>query len=367
MKKHLKVSYHDEIAFKFGSIVKAILLSEIMFWNESKIKTAALKYGLPLVYFSSNAINKKFKSINANTANRLLKQLTNDGILFSCIANSMQRDTTKSYLVNFAYYDAILNNVEYPQIEKDRFTTIAQNAVNTIDKNSKLLCNEILQFLVIQNEYPKIKNGLEIQNKSLVIQNESLVIQNESSEIQNESTLPTNTPSNTPSNKKVIITETNNNQKVKSSAAKKLEIDTDKVKAIYKNQFPTFAINESKYNKSLLNKSISILEANLKTYNAANNISEVITLESNYDNLKRCLKAISNRIDINNLGIMNLTYFNTIIENEPIQNFQDDLQRLLSRIGAEQKANYYIAEQKHGKEKATEILRNLLIKKYGTI
>jgi len=357
MKKHLKVSYNDDIAFKFGSIVKAILLSEIMFWNESKIKTAALKYGLPLVYFSSNAINKKFKSINANTANRLLKQLTNDGILFSCVANSMQRDTTKSYLVNFAYYDAILNDVEYPQIEKDRFTTIAQNAVNTIDKNSKLLCNEILQFLEIQNEYPKILNGLEIQN-------ESLVIQNESSEIQNESTLPSNTPSNT---KKVIITEKNNNQKVKSSDAKKLEIDTDKVKAIYKNQFPTFAINESKYNKSLLNKSISILEANLKTYNAANNISEVITLESSYDNLKRCLKAISNRIDKNNLGIMNLTYFNTIIENEPIQNFQDDLQRLLSLIGSEQKANYYKLAARDGKEKATEKLRNLLIKKYGKI
>jgi hypothetical protein len=345
MKKHLKVSYNDEIAFKFGSIVKAILLSEIMFWNESKIKTAALKYGLPIVYFSSNAINKKFKSINANTANRLLKQLTTDGILFSCVANSMQRDTTKSYLLNFAYYDAILNDVEYPQTEKDRFTTIAQNAVNTIDKNSKLLCNEILQFLEIQNEYPKIKNGLEIQNESL--------------EIQNESTLPSNTPSNT---KKVIITEKNNNQKVKSSDAKKLEVDTDKVKAIYKNQFPTFAINESNFNKSLLNKSISILEANLKAYNAANNISEVITLESNYDNLKRCLKAISNRIDKNNLGIMNLTYFNTIIENEPIQNFQDDLKRLLALIGSEQKAKYYIAEKKHGKDVATENLRSLLIK-----
>jgi hypothetical protein len=177
--------------------------------------------------------------------------------------------------------------------------------------------------------------------------------------------IPTNTSTN--NTKKVIITEKNNNQRVKSSAVKKLEVDTDKVKAIYKNQFPSFAINESKYNKSLLNKSISILEANLKTYNAANNISEVITLESSYDNLKRCLKAISNRIDTNELGIMNLTYFNTIIENEPIQNFQDDLPKLLALIGSEQKASYYKLAARDGKEKATEKLRNLLIKKYGKI
>jgi hypothetical protein len=333
--KITEISCNILVATHFQNGYKAMLLKDLKHFNQSKINNNKLRHGLPIAYYSAADIAAKFTFLKANTIQKYLKELVSDGILFSTVCNKYGYDKTKSYLVNFAYYDAISNGNKYPQTEIDRFILVCRNAVKNTDLNCKTLEIDIM-----------------ILSQWNVILSQSNMIKSQP--------IPTNTSTN--KSKKVIITEKNNNQKVKSSDAKKLEVDTDKVKAIYKNQFPTFAINESKYNKSLLNKSISILEANLKTYNAANNISEVITLESNYDNLKRCLKAISNRIDKNNLGIMNLTYFNTIIENEPIQNFQDDLPRLLSLIGSEQKAKYYIAEQTHGKEKATEILRNLLIK-----
>jgi hypothetical protein len=318
-----------------------MLLKDLKHFNQSKINNNKLRHGLPIAYYSAADIAAKFTFLKANTIQKYLKELVSDGILFSTVCNKYGYDKTKSYLVNFAYYDAISNGNKYPQSEKDRFILLCRDAVENTDLNCKTLQIDIM-----------------ILSQWNVILSQSNMIKSQP--------IPTNTSTNK-STKKVIITETNNNQEVKSSDAKKLEVDTDKVKAIYKNQFPTFAINESKYNKSLLNKSISILQANLTAYNAANNISEVITLESNYDNLKRCLKAISNRIDKNNLGIMNLTYFNTIIENEPIQNFQDDLPKLLALIGSEQKANYYKLAARDGKEKATEKLRNLLIKKYGKI
>jgi hypothetical protein len=352
MKKHLKVSYHDDIAFKFGSIVKAILLSEIMFWNESKIKTTSLKYGLPLVYFSSNAINKKFKSINANTANRLLKQLTNDGILFSCIANSMQRDTTKSYLVNFAYYDAILNDVEYPQIEKDRFTTIAQNAVNTIDKNSKVLCNEILKFLVIQNEYPKIKNGLEIQNESLEIQNESL-------EIQNESTLPSNTPSNKTSNK-IIITEKNNNlnSKVQKSNYTDVQLTAiNEIKSTFKSQFENMNIGNSGYSNKLIIEIIKHLKNELKA------VCDSISMELITTSLKLILVEISKRIDTTDTNKTKLLYLHTIILNEPIATYYKnyDTEYILSFMNNKQVERYENDKNKKGIDFAIKRMRNTVI------
>jgi hypothetical protein len=335
MKKHLKVSCHDEIAFKFSSHVKAILLSEIMFWNESKMKTAALKYGLPLVYFSSNAINKKFKSINANTANRLLKQLTTDGILFSCIANSMQRDTTKSYLVNFAYYDAILNDVEYPQIEKDRFTTIAQNAVNTIDKNSKLLCNEILKFLVIQNEYPKIKNGLEIQNESLEIQNESLEIQNESLEIQNESleiqnesleiqnesTLPSNTPSNKTSNtfSKLINLKTLKSDKtVLAENTKNTVFSKEQLKVIdyVKSIFKYYRITTHKDCNQDIALLIGYLQNELENHDANFSLDRKPTITNIYDLMENLIVEIWGRIKESETKKQNFKFFDTCIRNE---------------------------------------------------
>jgi hypothetical protein len=308
MKKHLKVSYHDEIAFKFSSHVKAILLSEIMFWNESKMKTAALKYGLPLVYFSSNAINKKFKSINANTANRLLKQLTTDGILFSCVANSMQRDTTKSYLVNFAYYDAILNDVEYPQSEIDRFTTIAQNAVNTIDKNSKLLCNEILKFLVIQNE------SLEIQNESLEIQNESL-------EIQNESTLPSNTPSNKTSNtfSKLINLKTLKSDKtVLAENTKNTVFSKEQLKVIdyVKSIFKYYRITTHKDCNQDIALLIGYLQNELENHDANFRLDRKPTITNIYDLMENLIVEIWGRIKESETKKQNFKFFDTCIRNE---------------------------------------------------
>jgi hypothetical protein len=330
-----------------------------MFWNESKIKTTSLKYGLPLVYFSSNAINKKFKSINANTANRLLKQLTNDGILFSCIANSMQRDTTKSYLVNFAYYDAILNDVEYPQIEKDRFTTIAQNAVNTIDKNSKLLCNEILKFLVIQNEYPKIKNGLEIQNESLEIQNESLEIQNESLEIQNESTLPSNTPSNKTSNK-IIITEKNNNlnSKVQKSNYTDVQLTAiNEIKSTFKSQFENMNIGNSGYSNKLIIEIIKHLKNELKA------VCDSISMELITTSLKLILVEISKRIDTTDTNKTKLLYLHTIILNEPIATYYKnyDTEYILSFMNNKQVERYENDKNKKGIDFAIKRMRNTVI------
>jgi hypothetical protein len=336
--KITEISCNILVATHFQNGYKAMLLKDLKHFNQSKINNNKLLHGLPVAYYSAADIASKFTFLKANTIQKYLKELTLDGILFSTVCNKYGYDKTKSYLVNFAYYDAISNGNKYPQSEIDRFILVCRNAV----KNTNLNCKTLEIDIMILSQWNMIKS------QSNMIKSQPI---------------PTNISTNiSTNNQKVIITEKNNNQKVKSLDAKKLEVDTDKVKAIYKNQFPNFAINDSKYNKSLLNESITILEANLKTYNAANNICEAITLESNYDNLNRCLKAISSRIDANNLSIMNLRYFNTIIENEPIQNFQDDSKRLLDLVSAEQKANYYKIAARDGANIATEKLRNLLTK-----
>jgi hypothetical protein len=328
--KNTKI-YRPQLRTITGSVTSALLLSQIIYWfYKNKCK--------PFYKFKEKCDNQYYKDGDDWCTELCFTNREFDGALKK-ISSRIKKGQPKN-LQSLVWYWTTSERITYYEV------------------NVKLLEKELISVYGLSNETIKLND--KSADRYLNDKSADRYLNDKSADTYITQTTTQNTS-------KIIITEKNNNQEVKSSDAKKLEIDTDKVKAIYKNQFPTFAINESKYNKSLLNKSISILEANLKTYNAANNISEVITLESNYDNLKRCLKAISNRIDKNNLGIMNLTYFNTIIENEPIQNFQDDLPKLLSLIGSEQKAKYYIAEQTHGKEKATEILRNLLIKKYGTI
>jgi hypothetical protein len=328
--KNTKI-YRPQLRTITGSVTAALLLSQIIYWfYKNKCK--------PFYKFKEKCDHKAYKDGDDWCTELCFTNREFDGALKK-ISSRIKKGHPKN-LQSLVWYWTTSERITYYEV------------------NVKLLEKELISVYGLSNETIKLND--KSADRYLNDKSADRYLNDKSADTYITQTTTQNTS-------KIIITETNNNQEVKSSDAKKLEVDTDKVKAIYKNQFPTFSINESKYNKSLLNKSISILEANLKTYNAANNISEVITLESNYDNLKRCLKAISNRIDINNLGIMNLSYFNTIIENEPIQNFQDDLQRLLSLIGSEQKALYYIAEQKHGKEKATEKLRNLLIKKYGKI
>jgi hypothetical protein len=327
--KNTKI-YRPQLRTITGSVTAALLLSQIIYWfYKNKCK--------PFYKFKEKCDNQYYKDGDDWCTELCFTNREFDGALKK-ISSRIKKGQPKN-LQSLVWYWTTSERITYYEV------------------NVKLLEKELISVYGLSNETIKLND--KSADRYLNDKSADRYLNDKSADTYITQTTTQNTS-------KIIITEKNNNQKVKSSAVKKLEIDTDKVKAIYKNQFPTFSINESKYNKSLLNKSISILEANLKTYNAANNISEVITLESSYDNLKRCLKAISNRIDINNLGIMNLTYFNTIIENEPIQNFQDDLQRLLSLIGSEQKANYYKIAARDGKEKATEKLRNLLTKQ-GTI
>jgi hypothetical protein len=328
--KNTKI-YRPQLRAIAGSVTAALLLSQIIYWfYKNKCK--------PFYKFKEKCENQYYKDGDDWCTELCFTNREFDTALKK-ISSRIKKGEAKN-LRSLVWYWTTSERITYYEI------------------NVKLLEKELISLYGLSNETIKLND--KSADRYLNDKSADRYLNDKSADTY----ITENTTENT---SKIIITEKNNNQKVKSSDDKKLEVDTDRVKAIYKNQFPSFSINESKYNKSLLKKSISILEANLKTYNAANKISEVITLESNYDNLKRCLKAISNRIDTDNLGIMNLTYFNTIIENEPIQNFQDELPRLLLLIGAEQKAKYYIAEQKYGKEKATEILKRVLIQKYGKI
>lgn len=160
-------SFNINIAFHY-SIEKAIIIQDLLSFCTQKMRTNKLKHNLPLVYYSSNALQEKYNYMKSKSIARWLKELESDGILFSTIANKIKYDRTKSYLINFEKYDIFSNSM----------TDVKWNT--QFDLEFKKYC----------------KNAVE-QNEKTISQNEKSKTQNEESISQNDTTIPNQTTNQT--------------------------------------------------------------------------------------------------------------------------------------------------------------------------
>ena len=125
------------------SIEKAILLQDLLNFCTSKMNNNKLKKGLPLVYYSSSALQEKYRYMKSKSIARWLKELEDDGILFSAIANKMKYDRTKSYVINFEKYDTFSESITVIWSKKYdlEFKKYCENAIEqsekTISQNEK--------------------------------------------------------------------------------------------------------------------------------------------------------------------------------------------------------------------------------------
>ena len=305
------LSFDCLIAKYFQSSDKAVILQDLKHFNKSKIKHDKLLHGLPLVYYSAkNKTENKFLYLHERTVSRYLKQLTNDGILFSTVCNKAGYDKTKSYLVNFAKYDAIAEGKEYSIAEGEKFIQ---------------LCNHA------------IKNN-PIDRKALVIdigQNGESNRQNGESNRQDGEPLPNNTTNNTPNNTPDINLE---NQKSSIST----------FKDIFKKNNIEFT---PKTSDEVFLKIYHNIEAKIKAYKDENKINSKLTPQNVFDALILILSIIKQRI--NDESKYNLNYFSKAIKDEPKETFfgkkQNEKQSWAQQNGKIlDRNNYRLAKEQGG-------------------
>lgn len=129
--------YHTAVAEYYKSTDKAVILRDIYNLALIKIDTDQLVDGLPWVYYSAASLNKRHKQMSVRTIKRYLSDFEQSGMLFSRgDLNKFSYDKTKSYTVNFAYYNSMFTNTTYKEGEKwlkALQTLIGQNgpSVNT--------------------------------------------------------------------------------------------------------------------------------------------------------------------------------------------------------------------------------------------
>lgn len=95
-----------------GHCQKAILLKEIYGWCQiNQAKNHNIRFGVVWSFMSATGFAEKFDYMNEKSIARWLKELVNEGWLFSSVLNKKAYDRTKWYTVNFCRYDdAILKN-----------------------------------------------------------------------------------------------------------------------------------------------------------------------------------------------------------------------------------------------------------------
>ncbi len=87
-------SFNIEDVQKYGSIEKALIMKEIKSMSLYKLRNK--KDGW--VYYSRNALAKKFPYMKANSIKRWMQELKKDSWLKTAIKNKFKYDKTKSYL-----------------------------------------------------------------------------------------------------------------------------------------------------------------------------------------------------------------------------------------------------------------------------
>jgi hypothetical protein len=325
----------DTVIAKHYSIEKAILLKDLKYFCAYKLRNSQLKKGLPLVYYSSAALEGQYNYMSAKSIGRWLNDLIKDGILFTCVANKVKYDRTKSYLVNFKKYNDIKNQLEYDE---------------KLDEKFLKYCNDT------------------------ITQNGQWITQNEQSNTQNGETIPTQTSTQTPifleTEKKEAIKiehkETlNGNQESDNTIEPFIDFTEKSVKFGYlgkcKGLFQTYLnlLTFSEYEDKIIKGIFYSIKDNLTAYNKKQGTNTPIQDKNVLDALKIALQAFT--IKPLPSGKMNLVYFRGSL-NANVYIKIDDTAKLLDLVGSEQKANYYKIAARDGASIATEKLRNLLTK-----
>jgi hypothetical protein len=326
------LSFDCLIAKYFQSSDKAVILQDLKHFNKSKIKHDKLRHGLPLVYYSAkNKTENKFLYLHERTVSRYLKQLTNDGILFSTVCNKAGYDKTKSYLVNFAKYDAIAEGKEYSIAEGEKFIQLCNHAIknNPIDRKA-------LVIDIGQNGESNRQNGeSNRQDGESNRQNGESNRQDGESNRQDGEPLPNNTTNNTPDNTPDINLE---NQKSSIST----------FKDIFKKNNIEFT---PKTSDEVFLKIYHNIEAKIKAYKDENKINSVLTPQNVFDALILILSIIKQRI--NDESKYNLNYFSKAIKDEPKETFfgkkQNEKQSWAQQNGKIlDRNNYRLAKEQGG-------------------
>ena len=331
-KDNIIISFDNKIG-NYYSMQKAVILKELRFWNENKAKNKALKHKLPLVYYSARALSEKIECVSLSSTKRFLKELVQDGILFDCIANKMQRDITKSYLVNIEKYEAIKNKRTYSDSDNELFNTLCKAAVleNAYNDNSEIDSN-LVRFLNVQLRHSKDKTALNVQKLT--------------SNVQLEPTLPSNTPS-----KKELI-----NSEISDKELKTIKLMID----IFKNYFSEVRINKNSYN--LLLKIYNQVGNDLRTYKQSKKQSSNIMQKDVLEVLVSILIVLNKRIT--DKKKRNLGYLKTAIQNEAIENhIKHSKVDLLSHLDSKQIATHNKNVLDKGEAYAIGVTKRYLMKK----
>lgn len=130
-KHHETHSFNPNVAVML-SMEKAVILKELYNLSSYKLAHGQLKKGLPFVYFSATALEKKMPYLNAKSIGRWLREMESDGWISSAIVNRMKLDKTKSYTPNFKRYDDATMGKKWTIAQNEQWkgfidATIAQN------------------------------------------------------------------------------------------------------------------------------------------------------------------------------------------------------------------------------------------------
>jgi hypothetical protein len=291
------------VATHFQSGYKAMLLKDLRHFNQSKINNNKLRHGLPLVYYSAEDLSKKFTFLKANTIQKYLKELTKDGILFSTVCNHKKYDKTKSYLVNFAYYDALSNGIEYSITDKEKFTK---------------LCGEIVKNTEIDCKVLKI--DIMIKSQRTVIESQRTVIESQRTVIESQP-IPTNITPNKTSNtfSKLINLKTLKSDKtVLAENTKNTVFSKEQLKVIdyVKSIFKYYRITTHKDCNQDIALLIGYLQNELENHDANFILDRKPTITNIYDLMENLIVEIWGRIKESETKKQNFKFFDTCIRNE---------------------------------------------------
>jgi len=116
-----------------GHIQKAILLKEIYGWcliNNSKKHN--IKFGLPWTYMSSAGFALKFPYMNAKSISRWIRELEQEGWIYSAVLNKKAYDRTKWFTINFDRYDIAVLKKEHSISQIEKWTTQIEKCTSQI-------------------------------------------------------------------------------------------------------------------------------------------------------------------------------------------------------------------------------------------
>lgn len=268
-------SFNINLAFHY-SIEKAIILQDLLRFCTHKIDNKKLKKGLPLVYYSATALQEKYFYMKSKSIARWLKELEDDGILFSAVANNAKYDRTKSYLVNFEKYDlfssSTISNLKWDKINDLEFKKYCENAIE--------------------------------QSEKTISQNEQWTTQNEQSISQNGQPIPNQTTNQTTNHFLRNLEISNNFNKFDNEQeteyidfrplAKEGKIGLlGKAKAICQDKLSYLTFDN--FDNKKLSDILGSIRANLNAYNKQNNITARVTDESVLKAFKTALNSILNK------------------------------------------------------------------------